>query len=661
MTRGEGGRIDGGVALEAGAGLLAGFALLAAVSALAIALLLPLPSEGIGLRLEHHLFDAAETLGVGALASAVGAAAALVTRPRWVTPVLYAIAGAPIVYLAVGEDLHRAAGFVRDSRFEGAAFVAYFAGQVGAFAGIHVVGTQGSQTPRLRAAAVALAVGGMVVDHLVFADDYTGVHGMVALSCALFAGVALAPVAGPAARRLARTRRGRAVFGAVGALALFGLACPPPNAVRCELFRRTCAFAPWALATALWKSPALHAPVSLEPSAWLRDRSADPPVPPSEPRLLPEDAVVVLLTIDAVRADALADPANDSLLPNLAAMRRSGVSFRRATAPGAQTAVSLSSVFSGRYFSELYWTRHGQGETRFTYPAEDASPRFPELLSEHGVATASYDALIFLANEFGVARGFREEHVVVEGARHGEAREVVGPLLEQLQLRGGRGPLFLFTHLTEPHAPYDRGALKEGPARDRWLSEVAVADEQVGRVLRVLQRVAGDRWVLVVSSDHGEAFGDHQTWEHGKTLYDELLHVPLLVAGPRIAPRTVEQRVGLIDLGPTILDLFGVPTPATYEGQSLAPLLAGRDAVLTRPLVSEGRLRRALTLPDGLKVIDDPRRKDVEVYDLSADPGETRNLFDVDPGRADPALAFLRAFFDAHTMRRGDYRPPFKL
>jgi arylsulfatase A-like enzyme len=165
---------------------------------------------------------------------------------------------------------------------------------------------------------------------------------------------------------------------------------------------------------------------------------------------------------------------------------------------------------------------------------------------------------------------------------------------------------------------------------------------------------------LIVSSDHGEAFGDHGTHEHAKSLYEELTHVPLFVASPVVAPRKVEDRVSLVDLGPTILDLFGLDAPAAFLGQSLVPLLAGGSATLTRPIFAEGRLRRALTLPDGTKVIEDLRRKTVEVYDLASDPKETRNLFDVEPARGDAALAALRAFFAAHTRTEGGYEPPFK-
>jgi arylsulfatase A-like enzyme len=367
---------------------------------------------------------------------------------------------------------------------------------------------------------------------------------------------------------------------------------------------------------------------------------------------------VVLITVDAVGGSVVNDPADDARFPTLAELKRDGVVFTHVSAPGTQTALSLATVFSGRYFSELYWTDHGRGETRYAYPADDPSPRFPQLLSDHGVATATYAGLAFLTGEFGVVRGFREETLAVEGARHARATELIDPLLDRLR-RAGKGPLFLYTHLMEPHEPYDRGRA-EGSPRERYLSEVTVVDAQIRRVLRLLEARFGKRWALFVSADHGEAFGEHGGTEHGKTLYEELLHVPLLARGPLFAPRIVDERVGLVDLGPTILDLFGLDVPATFEGQSLVPLLAGGTERLSRPLIAEGRLRRALTQPDGLKVIEDARRKVVEVYDLGADPGETRNVFDLEPGRADAALAALRAFFAVHTRTEGGYQPPYK-
>jgi len=662
------------------AGIFAGFVLVAAVNAVAIVALVPLPPGGLGLRAAHLFFDAAETLGVGAVLALAAGAFVRFTRlppssvdhagaePRTCRRATWCVGVAVTVAIALAtirEFLERTSTQLFDGRFPSLLFVAYLALIGVGFTDVMRVTWDLAQGPRQRVALVALAVVGLVADQLVLRDDYFGIHGLAAGAAAMVGGAGLAPVAERAARALGRSLAGRGVLGAVGALALFGIAWPPPNAVRYELFRQPCAIAPWILAKTVWSAPRLHTPIAAPASPWDADRSKAPAVRPTSPAVFAgAPAVVVLVTIDALRGDAVNGPANDALFPTLAQLKRDGVVFTHASAPGTQTPVSMSTLFSGLYFSEQKWAQHGLGSTRYLYPADDPFPRFPELLSAHGVTTGIFGGLSFLAGDFGVARGFQEETIVVQGRRHAQARELVYPLLDRLKRAAsspGAPPLFLFTHLMDAHAPYDRGR-KDGTDYERYLSEVAVADAAVGEVARALAQQFGDRWVLFVSADHGEAFGegDHGTTGHAKTLYEELLHVPLLARGPRFAARTIDTRVGLIDLGPTILDLFGVDTPATFNGQSLVPLLAGGTVPLTRPLLAEGRFRRALTEPDGFKVIEDPRRKVVETYDLVADPGETRNLFDAEPSRSDAALAVLRAFFEARARKDEGYEVPYE-
>jgi arylsulfatase A-like enzyme len=648
------------VSVRVAAQLVAASILLALVDAAAIALTLPLPASGSGLRVAHHLFDAAEAIGVGALAAAAASGTSwLLRRAPWFRAALAVAVMIALAYPAIGENLRRFSSLTLGGRFEDALFVLYCVLVPSSVYAAYRFAAYVSHRPRLRLLVVFFALAVLAVDHAVAPGEYPGIHGLVAWGAALMGGTALAPLVERAITRAASTWRGRAALGAFAAVAIAGVVAPPPNVVRCELFREPCAVAPWALATALWKPPSFHAPAPPAPtSVWYQSPTARASVAPTSPRLLANDAVVVLVTIDAVRADAVLDPANDALFPTFTALKRDGVSFRRASAPASQTALSLATLFSGRTFSEQLWTDHGEGMTRFLYPADDRSVRFPEILSAHGIGTASFGSLVFLANEFGVARGFHEENVVVTGNYQARAVQLIDPLVARLNA-GPRGPLFLYTHLMEPHAPYDLGR-PDGSERERYLSEVALTDAAVRSVLEVLQASFGDRWMLIVTSDHGEAFGEHAARGHATTLYEELLHVPLLVRSPRIAPRQIDEPVGLVDLGPTILDLFGIDTPPTFLGQSLVPLLAGRSPVLARPLFAEGRLRRSLRFPDGRKIIEDERRKLVEVYDLSADPGETRNIFDREPARADDALAALRAFFAAHTRTEGGYEPPYK-
>ncbi|WP_044250219.1 sulfatase-like hydrolase/transferase [Chondromyces apiculatus] len=608
-------------------------------------------------------------LALGAYLVARGSPAETARRRRWFAALLcYAAGAAVLMGVVLSDDLHRQARIPWGSRLEAPLFVLYALLCGLAVPLAHVVGTRA--WPRWL--SVVLGVLGLVAlgaNHGFLRDDYPGVHGALAWVSGTLTGAAVAPCC---ARVVARWRpRTRALLGAASLLPFaLVLGAQPSNAVRLSLLRDPCSLAAWTLARVRWSSPGPQPAPGAEPplppdlsASFWRDRASLPPTP-SRSSLAPGIApVVVLITVDAMRADVLSDaahPAHERALPVLTTLAREGAYFPRVIAPGSQTAVSLATMFSGRYFSQMVWGMYGRGNARFVYPAKDPARRFPELLTEHGVRTASVCSLNFLAGAYGVARGFQDEQVVARGRHHAHAQAVVDPLLEILE-GAGAGPLFVYAHLTEPHAPYDRGA-RTGGAFERYLSEVGVADAQLGRVVAVLEERFRDRGYLFVTSDHGEAFGEHGTREHSKTLYEELVQVPLLARGPGIVPRRIEERVGLIDLGPTILDLFGVETPASFFGQSLVPRLAGRageEAPLDRPLLAEGRLRRALYWGD-LKVIDDPRRKVVEAYDLAADPLETRNLFDAERPRVLPALLALRAFFKAHRPARPGYEPPYR-
>lgn len=650
------------------AGQSAGYLALALIEVVSIVVAVPRPHEGLGLRAAHLAWHVAQTLGLGMVqGAALALGHAIVDRApsskrlllTGIALALYTAFGVAVMRTAVGLDMNRQALVLFEGRFETPLYAAFTLLAGMACPAIYLIGITLCRRPILRVIPIVIAIAGVIVDMCFYRDDYFGIHGVIAWCGATLMGAAIAPLAVRAAHALsAPPRRYGLLAIAIAAIASFVV--PPPNRLRFELFRNPTAIAPWALATALWRVPrATASPEGAGIAAeWLRDREGLDPSPPMTPPFLDKNPVVVLITIDALRADAIGDPANDAMFPTFTEMKREGAFFTRAIAPGSQTAVSLTAAFTSRYFSQLHWSMHGVGSTRFAYAADDTSVRFPQLLTDRGVMTASYCSINFLAAEFGVARGFKEQRVIPEGRRHAAAKQMIDPLLDRLR-RVSDEPAFLFVHLTEPHAPYDRGR-KDGTEHQKYLSEVAVADSHVARVWRLLKARFPTRGVLIVSSDHGEAFGEHETYQHTKTLYEELLRVPLLVRGAGVARAQIDEPVGLIDLGPTILDVFGVPSPASFMGQSLAPLLAGKRASLTRPLAAEGRLRRALYTPSGLKVITDERRKVVEVYDLGRDPGELDNLYGKDPARTEPALAALAAFFSAHTLSRPGYSPPYK-
>jgi arylsulfatase A-like enzyme len=234
--------------------------------------------------------------------------------------------------------------------------------------------------------------------------------------------------------------------------------------------------------------------------------------------------------------------------------------------------------------------------------------------------------------------------------------------IERLTAAKGRR-VFMHMHFLDAHYPYNR-ALTEGEPFDRYIAELGLVDKEIQRLRRALQGLGlTSKTAILISSDHGEAFGEHRTWRHAVSVYDELLRVPLFVIAPGITPRSIDVPVSLIDLGPTILDLMGLPTPGIFMGQSLEPFLRGQDPALSRPVVADSsRLLQAMLFAgdDGLlKIIRDKRRGTVELYNLTTDPGELQNLYRESDPASRAKIAMLNVFFQAHTLREGGYSPPF--
>lgn len=462
-----------------------------------------------------------------------------------------------------------------------------------------------------------------ILNHYLLADEYEDAHFVMLWAAWGLSGGAIFALL---RRRLERRRKTIGLF-ALGAALLFFV--PTPMDVRLQLFRKPGAGASFILAQTVWSLPEVP---PVEASLPARRRNKE--------KFGHAAGCVVLLTIDALRADVLS-AAYAPRFPELSYLKDHGLSFSEAITPGSQTSVSLTSLFSGRYFSELEWDYHGTDKRRRLYAVGDPTPRLAELLQKSGVRSFSALSPGFLGGAYGVARGFDDERVLTE-KRHARAEETAGLLLEELSKFPGERR-FLFTHVMDAHEPYDRGALHEGSPKERYLSEVEMVDAWVGRIRRALQRHRPRDGYLIVSTDHGEAFGEHDTTFHSKSLYQELIHVPLLVWGPGLAPVESDDEASLIDVGPTVLELFGQETPPWHKGDSLL----GRPANFERtyPLAAEGRLRRAyFDEVNGLKVIESLRIKTTEVYDLKIDPDELHNLFGKDP-RAEMAIARSRAFF----------------
>jgi len=299
-----------------------------------------------------------------------------------------------------------------------------------------------------------------------------------------------------------------------------------------------------------------------------------------------------------------------------------------------------------------------------------AARTLPERLGARGWATAAYVGNVYLSSNFDMADGWGEHGCV----NWPYGRFEVDRTLDFLERHPDQDALVM-VHFMDMHLPYkepssyrhiyegDQPAnLPEGFNRNMLLSAARGNREKikqylVGRYDQNLRYVddqlarlfaqVGDDATIVIFADHGEEFFDHDDLEHGHTLYDELLRIPFIVKSPGLAPRRVATPVSLLDLTPTILDLFGQPDPA-LEGRSLLPLARGEadPALDARPLAFGRPLYGSEawgSLADGVKYIS--RGGKELVFDVRTDALELSDIRagrDVEPGRAAMAEALGR-------------------
>lgn len=398
--------------------------------------------------------------------------------------------------------------------------------------------------------------------------------------------------------------------------------------------------------------------LAIEQSEWFRPRAALPTIAPHPFKLLPPNGAVVFLTIDALRADVVENTKHDSLLPNLAKIRDASLRFGNARSPTPSTLTTVTSLWTGKYYSQIYFTEHAPGKVN---PITDRSSRVPELLSRAGVRTVNVRAMWGLGPSFGVGRGFDEDPTTPRDfGRAEQAMDLILAQLSRLQDEPNQR-LFLYSHFVDPHAPYNLGGKRETPF-ESYLAELELVDRELGRLLEFLHaKGLTARCLLVVSADHGEAFGEHGTKYHASSVYDELLRVPLMFLHPRLGASKSALPVTLLDMSPTILDLFRLPTPGDFMGQSLVPTLANEPVRLTRPIAADaGRRKQALIFEDGIKVHRDLRRGTVQVFDLNEDPGELVDLTDGDARSIDAHIAATERFFHVHTLKVPGWTPPWR-
>lgn len=382
----------------------------------------------------------------------------------------------------------------------------------------------------------------------------------------------------------------------------------------------------------------------------------------------PEDGNLVLITVDTLRYDLGYMGYERPVSPRLDALAERSVIFEKAYALASYTGKSVGPMLIGKYGSETHrnWGHFNTFGEEDTFLAERLQRAGFHTIAVHGHHYFGPEADAKLEGLSGLERGFDVVDVSAAppaSADWASATEVSSPgltdaAIARLKERPEGKRFFLWVHYLDPHADYLRheGVPEFGSnARAMYDHEVAFTDQHIGRLLDAIGALPeADRTSIVVTSDHGEAFGEHKMWRHGVELWEPLVRVPLVVHVPGVKPHRIAARRSHIDLVPTLLEVMGLPLPDGSDpndflsGRSLAADLLrepgteapARDILVDMPGGPYNESRRAFIHGDLKLIVSRGAQK--ELFDLAEDPGELRNLWSTRKGEIEAPFAIAK-------------------
>lgn len=382
------------------------------------------------------------------------------------------------------------------------------------------------------------------------------------------------------------------------------------------------------------------------------------------PAAFPRKPTVVLITVDAFAAGRMrALGYGRTVTPRLDAFAAQSTLFRYAFSQGPSTRLSFPSIFTSRWDSQI--KQHLVG--KHPYPIDESEVMLAEVLAAEG-----YDTVAVISESYfrrtrwaSLTDGFAEvvDSPVKPAGKHNSI-EVTDAALAVLR-RPRTRPLFLWVHYFDAHPPNNqpKGIEEFGKTRsDLYDAELKLVDREAGRLLAALEGKPDEGPLVLVTGDHGIAFDSprHSKFNYGYDLTSIVLHVPLIVHGPRIRRQVLDHIVSTMDVAPTISNLLRVSQPLPFEGASLVPeLFEGRP---TRPqrLIHEYFLEErkwsdadpldAISLRnEHYNLIHNRDRGSYELYAWRRDPLEAQNLAD-DPSYK-PLLKGLKQQLSLYTYR----------
>lgn len=410
---------------------------------------------------------------------------------------------------------------------------------------------------------------------------------------------------------------------------------------------------------------------------------------------------LVLITCDALRADYCSPYGGEISTPAMASIANAGTNFDAAYSLAPWTVPSMFGMFSSTYPPALMpdapfetWLKQ---VTKYRMPTGQSL--LAERLRDTGYSTAAYVGNPLLDDTTGILRGFDVTYGWPSQVPYPKGPFAMTPGMHAIvsQLTGrnqalppfdstrilrrtavaylrsvAREPFFLWVHIMDPHDPYDppsefrstkgpwplfglaapywgtpqrdeRGNIvveteHQAYVRTLYQGEIAYADACIEAILNELETFGGDRNTFVCFvADHGEELWDHDRYGHGHSLYDELVHVPMMFSGPGIVRQSIDQPASTIDIMPTLAALMNVDADPNWRGHDLSPLLLQSQETPRSPVIAQATNRNAW--PDVLRMYRDGQWKLIDtlgkgptaLYDMHNDPLEQNNLLNTHP------------------------------
>lgn len=349
---------------------------------------------------------------------------------------------------------------------------------------------------------------------------------------------------------------------------------------------------------------------------------------------------VLLISLDTTRADYLSCYGFEKpTTPHIDAIANEGILFEHAVTPVALTLPAHVSVFTSTY--PPYHQVHDNLSLRIT----QTHITLAEALNYHGFATTAVIGSVVLDRKYWLDQGFETYHDQFERAGGEDANvpieriggETSRHVREYLGQYGDK-PFFMFAHFYDPHTPYEPPEpFASQHADDPYAGEIAYVDQCVGEIIKELKDLdLYDSTLIVVMGDHGEGLGEHGEAEHGYYVYQNTIHVPLIIRAPgERGGQRISNLVSLVDIMPTILSYLDIPIPHPVQGRDLSGLpAADSDSEQDHYIYTESMLATRFggnpllgLVGNRWKYIETNRP---ELYDLKKDPGESNNLIQAD-------------------------------